>query len=72
MPLCPIDIPPQATTAHECQGVPFGAVVTPKRTTGTKKLTSPTSVEPPIGCSAVSFNGLMEPSIPMVGLKVAS
>jgi len=42
MPLCPIDIPPHATTAHECHGVPMGAVATLNRRVGTTQLTSPT------------------------------
>ena len=36
--LCPIDMPPHATTAQECQGVPFGAVVADSRMVGTTKL----------------------------------
>src|SRR5437773_4899583 len=30
IPLCPMDIPPQATTDHPCHGAPVGAVATDK------------------------------------------
>src|SRR5210317_454056 len=65
-------IPPQATTAHECQGVSFGATVTPKFILGTFQLTSPTSVEPPPEFSLVSSKGLIALSIPTCGLPVAA
>jgi hypothetical protein len=57
IPLCPMDIPPQATTAHECHGVPMGAVATLNRMVGTTQLTSPTSVEPPPAFGSVASKG---------------
>ena len=47
MPLWPIDIPVQATTAQECQGPPLAATVADILMVGTIWLTSPTSVDPP-------------------------
>jgi hypothetical protein len=70
MPLCPIDIPPQATTAHECHGVPMGAVAALRRTTGTTQLTSPASVDPPSGSALVSSRGYTLLCSPTWGLPV--
>ncbi len=71
IPLCPILIPPQATTAQECHGVSLGATVTPRLMLGTFQLTSATSVEPPPGLSSVALRGYILLSIPISGFPVA-
>ena len=71
MPLWPIDIPPQATTGHACQGAFFGAVATASCSVGTFQLTSPTSVEPPSGGPGFSRNGTIVSSRPAGSVPVA-
>ena len=70
IPLWPMDMPPQATTGHACQGVATGAVVTTRLISGTIQLTSPTSVDPPGGSGAVGSNGVMEASNPFSSIPV--
>jgi len=65
-----MDIPPQATTAHECHGVSSGAVATLRRNVGTTQLTSPTSVEPPPAFGFVSSSGSTLLCSPACGLPV--